>query len=284
MKNFKNITLALITLISLNSCSNDDDNNSTAEIVANANGNTQINFDAKLGTADFALNTTYTIADQSIQFDAFRYWISDLKLVNDKNENYSVANSYFLMEETTEIKVQEGKYTYPARKREAIDLTAVPSGSYTKIIFSVGVDAVHNDNMSLQAGELSQLNGMTNVSWMWHTSYIFSAVKGKNLSKLTTEAVKATMDSPAIPAGTPVAIAVETGLNTNFRTVEITLPTALLVGTGKTAKLNLNVDLLQIIKNIDLVATPKVSAKTPELMTKVADNYKNSVFTVKSVE
>lgn len=282
MKNFKYITLALITLISLNSCSNDDDNDNTTEIVANVSGNTQINFDAKVGTADFALNTPYTIAGQSLQFERLRYWISDVKLVNAKNENYSVANSYFLIEETTDIKVQEGKYTYPAKKRETIDLNAVPSGSYTKIIFSVGIDAAHNDNMSLQAGELSQLNGMTNVSWMWHTSYIFSALTGKNLSQLTAE-IPATATKPAVPAA-PVAISVETGLNTNFRTVEITLPTALVVNNGKTAKLNLNVDLLQIIKDIDLVVNPKVSASKPELMTKVADNYKNSVFTVKSVE
>lgn len=263
MKNFKNITLALISLIALNSCSNDDDN-TTPDV----SGNAQINFDAKVGTADFALNTPFTIAGQSFQFEGLRYWISDVKLVNAKNENYSVANSYFLMEETTAVKVQEGDFTYPAKKREAIDLTAVPSGSYTKIIFSVGVDATHNDNLSLQAGELSQLNGMTNVSWMWHTSYIFSSLKGKNTTDTTT----------------PVAIAVETGLNANFRTVEITLPTALVVSNSKTAKLNLNVDLLQIIKDIDLVANPKVSASKPELMTKVADNFKNSVFTVKSVE
>ena len=102
---------------------------------------------------------------------------------------------------------------------------------------------------------------------MWHTSYIFSTLTGKNMT----------------PA-TPVAIAVETGLNANFRTVEITLPTALVISAGKSSKLNLNVDVEKIVKDIDLVATPKVSAKTPELMTKVADNYKNTVFTVKSVE
>ena len=262
MKKFKNITLALITLISLNSCSNDDENITTADV----SGNTQINFDAKVGTADFALNTPFTIAGQSLQFERLRYWVSDLKLVNDKNETYSVANSYFLMEETTEILVQE-KYKYAAKKREAIDLTAVPSGSYTKIIFSVGVDATHNDNMSIQAGELSQLNGMTNVSWMWHTSYIFSALTGKNATPTT-----------------PVAISVETGLNANYRTIEITLPTALVVSSKTTAKINLNVDVEKIIKDIDLVANPKVAASKPELMTKVADNYKNNVFTVKSVE
>ncbi len=260
MKNFKNISLALITIISLNSCSEDT-------VIADVNGNTQINFDAKVGTADFALNTPFTIGGQSLQFERLRYWISDVKLVNDKNETYSVADSYFLMEETTAIKVQEGAYTYPAKKREAIDLTTVPTGSYTKIIFSVGVDATHNDNLSLQAGELSQLNGMTNISWMWHTSYIFSSLIGKNMTPTT-----------------PVAISVETGLNTNLRTVEITLPTPLVVAYNKTAKLNINVDVEKIVKDIDLVANPKVSASKATLMTQVADNYKNNVFTVKSVE
>jgi hypothetical protein len=260
MKNFKYISLALIILVSLNSCSEDE------TTIPDVSGNTQINFDAKVGTADFALNTPFTIGNQSIQFERLRYWISDVKLVNAKNETYSVANSYFLMEETNEILVQE-KFTYTAKKREAIDLTAVPSGSYTKIIFSVGVDATHNDNMSIQAGELSQLNGMTNVSWMWHTSYIFSSLIGKNMTPTT-----------------PVEISVETGLNTNLRTVEITLPTALVVSNSKTAKLNLAVDVEKIVKDIDLVANPKVSASKAPLMTQVADNYKNNVFTVKSVE
>lgn len=261
MKNFKNVSLALIVLISLTSCSSDD-----AETVIASSGDTQLNFDAKVGTADFALNTLFTINGQSLEFDHLRYWISDLKLVNDKNETYALSNSFFLMEETTDILVQE-KFTYKAAKREVIDLKNVPSASYTKVIFSVGVDALHNDNMSIQDGELSQLNGMTNVSWMWHTSYIFSSLTGKNMT----------------PA-TPVAISVETGLNANYKTIEITLPTPLVVGAGKNAKLNLNVDVAKILKDIDLVANPKVSAKTPELMTKVADNYKNSAFSVKSVE
>lgn len=260
MNNFKIFTLILITLISLTSCSNDD-----AEAVkTDVNGTLQLNFDAKVATADFTLNTPFSVNDQSYQFDHLRYWISAVKLVNDKNETFTVADSFFLIEETSEILVQD-KYKYAARKRENIDLANVPSGSYTKIIFSVGVDAVHNDNMSIQNGELSQLNGMTNVSWMWHTSYIFSSLTGKN-------------------TGSDTKIAIETGLNTNYRTIEITLPTAAVIATNKTAKINLNVAVDKIIKDIDVKANPVISAKTPELMTKVADNYKENVFTVKSVE
>lgn len=263
MKNFKNISLALISLIALNSCSNDD--NSMEEITGN--GNAQINFDARVGTADFVLNRPFVVNRQTLEFDKLRYWVSDIKLINDKNETVAVDNSYFLIEETAAITVQEGDFTYPAKKRELVDLKALPSGKYTKLVFAVGVDAVRNDNMSLQAGELSQLNGMTNVSWMWHTSYIFSALSGKNTTPTT-----------------PVAISVETGLNTNYRLVEINLPTALVIDAKKTAKINLNVSVENILKDIDLVANPKIAASKAALMTKVADNYKNGVFTVKTVE
>ncbi len=144
-------------------------------------------------------------------------------------------------------------------------MVALPSGSYTKIRFSVGVDETFNNNLSLQAGELSQLNGMTNISWMWHTSYIFSSLKGKNVA-------------------TNGNILVETGLNANYRTIEITLPTALVISSSTLGTLNINVDVAKILQNIDLVANPTVSASTPAAMTTVANNFKDNVFTVVSVQ
>lgn len=266
MKNLKYSALALLSIAFLTSCSSDDD--AVAPVILNpeeVNSAAQITFDAKIGTADFALDTPFTINSQSYQFDHLRYWVSNIEFVAADNHVHPIADSYFLLEETKAVDIQDGTFTYPAKKRETIDLTAVPSGTYTKIRFAIGVDAAHNDNMSLQAGELSQLNGMTNVSWMWHTSYIFSSLAGKKVSDNS-------------------AISIETGLNDNYRIVEIALPAAVEVKAGKTAKINLNVDVAKILQNIDLAATPTVSASTPEAMATVADNYKNNVITVTGIE
>ena len=48
--------------------------------------------------------------------------------------------------------------------------------------------------------------------------------------------------------------------------------------------LGLNVDVAKIVDGIDLAATPTVSASTPTVMTAVANNFRDKVFSVKSVE
>lgn len=260
MKTFKNIALTLLSSTLFFACSSDDDNNTST-----AKANAKVTFDARVGSADFALDTPYTINGTSYQFDGLRYWIGNVEFVNAKSETVAFEDSYFLMEETKAVAVQEGDFTYPAKKRETFDLNNLPVGNYTKIRFTVGVDAVYNDNLSLQAGELSQLNGMTNISWMWHTSYIFSSLKGKNTASNQ-------------------AITVETGLNANYRTVEITLATPFEVKANQVNTLGLNVDVAKIVDGIDLAATPTVSASTPTVMSAVANNFRDKVFSVKSVE
>ncbi len=262
MKNLKKIVLLILTITFFTACSSDDDAANTSEGLT---GNAKLTFDAKVGSSDFALDTPFTINGNSYQFDHFRYWVSNISLVSSGNSVHTIQDSYFLLEETKAVAVQEGDFTYPAKKRETIDLTALPSGSYTKIRFSVGVDETFNNNLSLQAGELSQLNGMTNISWMWHTSYIFSSLKGKNVA-------------------TNGNILVETGLNANYRTVEISLPTALVINSSQTGILNINVDVAKILQNIDLASTPTVSASTPTVMTSVADNFRDDVFSIISTQ
>jgi hypothetical protein len=261
MNTIKNIALTIISSTVFFSCSNDDDTNSN-NVVSN---DASITFDARVGASDFALDTPFTINGATYQFDNLRYWVSNIELVNANNETTQLNDSYFLLEETKEVAVQEGDFTYPAKKRETINVAGLPTGKYTKIRFSVGVDALYNDNLSLQAGELSQLNGMTNISWMWHTSYIFSSLVGKNTASNQ-------------------AVVVETGLNANYRTVEITLATPFEVKANQANALSLNVDVAKIIDGIDLVATPTVSASTPAVMSSVANNFRDKVFTQKTAE
>ncbi|EHQ26441.1 hypothetical protein Mucpa_2311 [Mucilaginibacter paludis DSM 18603] len=228
-------------------------------------GKATITFDAVVGTSDFALNKDFTANGKTWNFTQLRYWVSNVVLVKASGEEYAVPNSYYLLEENNAAETNSA-YTYPANKREDVKLTDIPAGDYKSIKFSVGVDTKYNSNLSLQAGELSQLNGMTNVSWMWATTYIFSSLKGK----VTDGATSKTM-------------VVETGLDANYKTVTLALPSTLHIGSSKSSTILLNADVTKVTDGIDVMTTPTVGASQATAMAAVATNYGTKVFTVKSV-
>lgn len=228
---------------------------------------TTLSIDARAGANDFTLNTPITIDGKTYEFTNLRYWISDLRLIPESGSEYAIPDSYFLLEETNAVSVQDGSFEYPANKREEIQIKNIPAGNYKSLKFFIGVDAQHNDNLSLQSGELSQLNGMTNVSWMWHTSYIFSTLKGKVTSGTETKNFVA-----------------ETGLNANYKAVNLTLATPLVVAAGKQQKLKLNLDIAKVLDGIDVFANPTIGAGQAALMTQLASNYAEKAMSITAVE
>ncbi|MCP9749976.1 MbnP family protein [Ferruginibacter sp. HRS2-29] len=230
-------------------------------------GQTTITFDAKVGENDFALDQNFTIGANTFKFSNFRYWISGVSLIDSKGTEYKVANSYYLVEETKAVDVQEGTFTYPAKKREDVVIKGIPVGDYKSIRFSVGVDETHNNNLSLQAGELSQLSGMTNSSWMWLTSYIFTSIQGTVINGGVTKNVKA-----------------ETGLNTNYKTVTLELPSAIHISSAKATGVNVKVDIAKVVDGIDLFANPTVGASQSTLMATLATNYGTKAFSVMGIK
>ncbi len=227
-------------------------------IIENA-GEAVLTFDAKVGNADFSLNTDFSINSQTYRFNKLRYWVSNVNLIDVNGNVYSVPDSYYLLEETSPVAVQDGDYTYPAKKREDVKLLNIPKGQYKTIQFSIGVEKEYNDNLSLQKGELSQLNGMTNVSWMWHTSYIFSAIGGTVSNGTTSKNIIA-----------------ETGLNSNYKTVSLDLAAPINIGGSTASTVLLSVDVAKILTGLDLFTTPTIGASQAAAMTQLANNYTQS--------
>lgn len=263
----KILTLITLSALLLSACSKDKDPVNAVE----GNGTTTLTFDARFGNQDFALNTDFSTAGKTFNFNKFRYWISNVVLVNTNGEEVKIPASYFLMEETGTISlagVNNDLPTtiYPATKREDILLKDLKAGDYKTLKFSVGVDPKYNDNLSLLSGELSPLNGMTNVSWMWLTSYIFTSATGKVTEGPTSKNLK-----------------IETGLNANYKTVVLDLPQTLKVTALKSSGITLNVDLAKALEGIDVLTTPVVGAAQSATMAAVAVNYSTKVFTVKTV-
>ncbi|MBB6271563.1 hypothetical protein HDF26_001990 [Pedobacter cryoconitis] len=236
-----------------------------------AAGQLTLSFDAILGTNDFALNKDFIVNGKTCNFTQLRYWVSNVILVNTKGEEFAVPNAYYLIEENNAA-ATNSDFIYPANKREDVKLSGIPAGTYKSIKFAIGVPEKYNNNLSLQAGELSQLNGMTNVSWMWSTSYIFSSLKGKVADGNTTSTAAAK------------ELKIETGLNVNFKTIVLNLPSALNIGGTSSSAIVLNTDVSKITEGVDIMATPTVGASQASVMSVVAGNYAAKVFTVKSVK
>jgi hypothetical protein len=256
----KVIILFSAIAITLGSCTKE-------KIVTEGDGTLNLSFDARVGTEDLALNKEYTIQNRTYKFDQFRYWVSNVILVKADGSEVKIPNSYYLLEETGAVDVQDGSFTYPANKRETVSIKSIPMGTYKAIKFSIGVDSRYNDNLSLQAGELSQLNGMTNVSWMWHTTYIFSALKGSVKEGSTTKSIQ-----------------VETGLNDNYKSLSLQLPSSVEISAKKETAIGVEVGVDKVFDGVDLVTTPLIGAGQASIMQQVATNYATKVFSVKSAQ
>jgi hypothetical protein len=252
----KYIFIFAIASFLFTSCSND--NESAETVIPQSTSAVKLTFDSKVGTSDFALNKDFTVGSKTYNFKKLRYWVSNVSLVDSKGVEYKIPDSYYLMEEVGELDltgtVNGNKNMYPARKRETIDLRDIPVGEYKSVKFSIGVDSKYNDNLSLGAGELTIANGMSNIAWMWHSSYIFSSIacsvkEGTETKDFTTE----------------------TGLNTNYKTLTINLATP--VNFSDTKELILNVDVTKVFDGIDMIKNPTISAMSPTLMSAVAANY-----------
>lgn len=248
-------SIALLTMMA--SCSKD------TELVEVAGGNLSIEFDNVVGNEDFALDKAFDIDGKTYTFNSFRYWVSNIRLQKQNGEWIEIPNSYYLIEETKDIAIQDGAYTYPARKREQIDLQNLPIETYTAIEFGIGVDSELNDNLSITSGELSAMTGMTNISWMWHTSYIFTSLKG------------------LAEDGTTKIIKIETGLNDNYRTVKIDFKTPVNLAQETRSKIEFKGDVLSLLGSFDSWETPVVGAQQLKQMKTISDHFSTNFFTLK---
>lgn len=260
----KSIYFYIASTLLLASCSDD-----SSDVVTPQGSEATITFDTKVGTTDFALNKDFTVSTKTYNFTKLRYWVSNIVLIDAKGAEYKVPDSYYLMEEVGDLDltgtINGNNMIYPAHKRETVTVEEIPAGDYKSVRFSIGIDSKYNDNLSLQAGELTISNGMSNIAWMWHSSYIFSSVGGSVKEGSTSKTFLA-----------------ETGLNDNYKTVTIDLANTVNFATSK--GLILNVDIAGIFSDIDLIQTPTINAMNAPLMSKVATNYATKAITFGSVQ
>ncbi|KFE66896.1 MbnP family protein [Hyalangium minutum] len=241
----------------------------TARLAA-TDGSLELYAALAFGPEPFELDRSYfTAGGDTITFTELRYWLSNIRLVKQDGSQVPLPGSYYLMEVLKEQAVEgtNESETLPANRRERVQVSAVPAGVYTGILFSVGVDPTYNDDLSRQAGELHVLKNMTSISWMWFTSYIFTKTQGRYLKA----------------DGATDSFAWETGSNANYRTVQKSFPAPITVNSQKRLHVNLRADVSALFAALSPRTTPTISASHTAERATLSDSY-SSMFSLVSVE
>ncbi|NTE04629.1 hypothetical protein G6M26_30210 [Agrobacterium tumefaciens] len=148
----------LCPIIFLSSCKKDAD-----ETATDTKSSFTLEFEHQVNGAALNLNTTtYKNAKgEDFKINVFKYYVSNVKLSKADGTTYLVPESYFLIDESK-----------PASK--LITVGDVPTGDYTKIEYTIGVDYARNF-AGAQTGALDPVNGMF---WTWNSGYIFVKLEG----------------------------------------------------------------------------------------------------------
>ncbi len=160
------LIMAVIISLSILSCDNSDEDTPVPTPV-DGEGKLSLFFDNKynpMNSEELELGKTYiTAAGDSITISTLRYWVSNIKLYNGSELAYEDVDGYYLVEKTA------------SNTRQMIDLENIPAGTYTKVEFSIGVNAAVNDTLGSGKGELNLTDGMF---WSWNTGYKFLRMDG----------------------------------------------------------------------------------------------------------
>jgi hypothetical protein len=119
--------------------------------------------------ATFALNTdlVHPMNGDTMTFTKYKYYISNFKLKKSDGTWWIHPESYFLVDLSNDLST-------------TLDLGSVPSGEYTELSYTIGVDSLRNVS-GAQSGALSTTN---NMFWSWNTGYIM--IKAEGLSPQST--------------------------------------------------------------------------------------------------
>ncbi len=212
------------------------------------NKNLIIKFHHIIGVQQLVLNDSLENSfGEKIVVTKFKYYISNITLINEKKESIPIHNSYFLIDEADSA---SKKISIPFKWKKI-----------TGIEFLVGVDSIKNCS-GIQTGALDPMLGMF---WTWNSGYIFAKLEGSSTAS-TVAGHYFTYHIGGYKAGENAA-----------RKIKLSIPSI-----SKNNTLNIQVDLnkwFTAVNDIRIGQTP-ICNNPGALAMQFADNYAH-LFTIK---
>lgn len=237
MKLFIQLILCISIAFFMVACGDDDTKKETT-------GSVTLNFDAMVGDTDLELASEgsqdfpYSNSlEQAFNIDLLGYYISEIKLTK---EDGSVFEDEVFADATT------ARGFYQVLENDAasqhIDLSAVPSGEYTSVTFTVGIKGTTVAE-GATGGVLDPANGAW--FWNWNVGYIAFGIEGNSTSSGSEG------DELAFHIG---------GWSdpNNVKEIALDFPHHLIIGENTESELHIAVDVLEIIESLDFTTTYSV--------------------------
>ncbi|MEO0895490.1 MAG: MbnP family protein [Bacteroidota bacterium] len=150
MKNRFVIFVVLISSFSFFSCKRED-------------GLVRLVFETTVDGSSWDIATPFEVPEQGkVDLDIFKFYVSNITLVNEEGEETMMADSY-LME------LEEGLNT--------IEML-IPDGTYTSLKFGIGVPSDKNLENPANYDADHSLSIRQGMHWSWSVGYIFSKIEG----------------------------------------------------------------------------------------------------------
>lgn len=130
-------------------------------------GNLEIKLSPQFAAQPFELGNTYPFEDSEISFETLKFYISDVKFLNQNQPVWEESDSYRLID-LSELETLDLIFEMPEKL------------VFDKIQFQLGIDSTTHDT-GVMGGDLDPTKGMY---WSWNTGYINFKLEGKSpLSK-----------------------------------------------------------------------------------------------------
>jgi len=216
----------------------------------------KLSFHNLAGADPLVLNTPYTNPfGEPVTITKFKYYISNISLVNVAGYETKLPNTYFLVDQETPSST-------------SFNVTTNDS-EYKAIRFYIGVDSTRNVS-GVQTGALDPANGMF---WTWNTGYIMAKMEA------TSPVSTAPLQAVTYHIG-----GFKTGENV-LRQITLNLPEDVVLKTSATSEIIINADAMAWFKGVhDIKIATDPSCQDPgPLAMNIADNYAR-MFSVKAVK
>lgn len=156
MKNLFKIFLPLLLLAGISACKEPD---KQANVFV-------LNFDAKFGTEDFALNTVYTNTDgRKMRFEKFKFFVSRITLIKTDN---------------TEVEIKDAAIIDFSKPTSLSINAEVDEADFKAIRLGFGVDSAQNETnpQTAPAGSALSSTQTGEMYWSW-LKYTYQFIEGK---------------------------------------------------------------------------------------------------------